>query len=51
MFVTVGMSEVAVSCFLKAGQTKEAIDACVQLNQVYCTIPYMYVCHCNHNKY
>ncbi len=34
MFVTVGMSEVAVSCFLKAGQTKEAIDACVQLNQV-----------------
>lgn len=33
MFVTVGMSDQAVSAFLKANQVKDAIDACVELNQ------------------
>ncbi len=41
MFVTVGMSESAVSCFLKAGLARDAIDSCVQLNQV--TQLYSYV--------
>ena len=34
MFVTVGMCDQAVSAYLKLGQVKEAIDSCVELNQV-----------------
>ena len=34
MFVTVGMSEQAVSAFTRASLVKEAIDSCVALNQV-----------------
>ena len=32
--MTVGMGDQAVSAFLKASLVREAIDACVELNQV-----------------
>ena len=34
MFVSVGMCEQAVSAYIKVSKLKEAIDCCVELNQV-----------------